>query len=221
MSLPVRSFLAMLAIGMLWPVEGATGQPYYYQPPPDYYHNDTASGTVVGGAFGAVTGAILGGRKDRGEGALIGAGVGAVTGNLLGRAKDRADERQVATGAAITAHANQQALALAVSNADLVGMARAGVSEDVIISTMRSRGTQLDLSPQSLISLKQIGVSDRVLLAAQDLQRGASYLPPPVVHVVEPAPTAVIVHPAPWPRHRYYYHHHRPYYRSRVVYEIR
>ena len=221
MSLLARSFVVVLVGCVLWPTEGAVGQPYYYQPPPDYYHNDTASGTVMGGAFGAVTGAILGGRKDRGEGALIGAGVGAVTGNLLGRAKDRTDERQAATGAAITARANQQAIALAVSNADLVGMTQAGVSEDVIVSTMRSRGTRLDLSPQSLISLKQSGVSDRVLLAAQDLQRAGAYLPPPpgALHVVEPAPTTVIVHPAPWPRHRYYYH--RPHYRSRVVYEIR
>ena len=54
----------------------------------------------MGGAFGAVTGAIVGGRKDRGEGALIGAGVGALTGNLLGRAKDRADEQRAAAGAA-------------------------------------------------------------------------------------------------------------------------
>jgi len=221
MSLSARSFLVVMTAFVLWPAQGAVGQPYYYQSPPDYYHNDTASGTVMGGAFGAVTGAILGGRKDRGEGALIGAGVGALTGNLLGRAKDRADERQFATGAAITAHANQQAMSMAVSNADLVGMVRAGVSEDVVISTMRSRGTRLDLSPQSLISLKQSGVSDRVLLAAQDTQRGGAYLPPPgAVHVVEPAPTAVIVHPSLWPRHRYYYHH-RPYYRSRVVYEIR
>ena len=46
----------------------------------DYYRNDTVEGTVVGGAFGALTGAIIGGKKDRGEGALIGAGVGALTG---------------------------------------------------------------------------------------------------------------------------------------------
>ena len=84
----------------------ANAQQYYYQPAPDYYHNDTASGTVTGGALGAITGAIVGGRKNRGEGALIGAGVGAITGNLLGRSKDRADAQYAASGAAVVAQAH-------------------------------------------------------------------------------------------------------------------
>jgi hypothetical protein len=190
----------------------ATAQQYYYQPSPDYYHNDTASGTVLGGAFGAVTGAIVGGKKDRGEGALIGAGVGALTGNLLGRAKDRSDERQAAFGAGVAAQANQQAAAMAVSNYDLVSMTRAGVSEDVIISTMRSRGAKLDLSPNALISLKQSGVSDRVLLAAQDMNRTpAVYSPVPSPVVTRVVPTTVFVEPAPryyWHPHHYHHHHH-------------
>jgi hypothetical protein len=192
----------------------ANAQQYYYQPSRDYYHNDTASGTVLGGAFGAVTGAIVGGKKDRGEGALIGAGVGALTGNLLGRSKDRADERQAAFGAAAVAQANQQAAAMAVTNYDLVDMTRAGVSEDVIISTMRSRGAQLDLSPQSLITLKQQGVNDRVLLAAQEMNRRSTYVYGPAPVVRRAVPTTVIVTPAPryywhdWHHHGWHDHHH-------------
>jgi hypothetical protein len=186
--------------------ETARGQ-YIYQPPPSYYQNDQATGTVAGGAFGAVTGAILGGRKDRGEGALIGAGVGAITGNLLGRAKDNADERRVAAGTAAVGQLNAQAAAQAVTNYDLLQMTRAGVSEDVIITSMRSRGARLDLAPQSIIALKQSGVSDRVIVAAQEMSAGgAAYLPgPPVapVAVVREVPaTRVIVAPRP-----YYYHH--------------
>jgi hypothetical protein len=203
----------------------ASAQPYYYQPAPDYYHNDTASGTVMGGALGAVTGAIIGGKKDRGEGALIGAGIGAVTGHLMGRSKDRADERRAAAGATVVGHMNQQASASAITNHDLAEMTRAGVSEDVIISTMRARGTRLDLGPNALISLKQSGVSDRVVLAAQDMNRGGGYLPgPPPVAVVEPVPTRVIVGPAyPYygPRYRYYHHHHhhhRP--RTHIHYSV-
>ncbi len=202
----------------------AVGQPYYYQPSPDYYHNDTASGTVLGGAFGAVTGAIVGGRKDRGEGALIGAGVGAITGNLLGRSKDRTDEHRAAAGAAAVGQLNQQATATAVTNYDLLEMTRAGVSEDVIISTMRARGVRLDLSPNALISLKQSGVSDRVVLAAQNINASpAAYIggPPPVV-VTEAVPTRVIVRPAWRPYyghwHDYHHHHHRP--RTHVHYSI-
>ena len=202
--------------------ESAFAQPYYYQPAPDYYHNDTASGTVMGGALGAVTGAIVGGRKDRGEGALIGAGIGAVTGNLLGRSKDRADEQRAVVGAATVGRMNQQAVAMAVTNYDLLEMTRAGVSDDVIISTMRSRGVQIDLSPQALISLKQSGVSDRVVLAAQEMSRGGPYVAGPTpVPVVEAVPTRVIVMPAyPYygPRYHYYHYHHRPH--THVHYSI-
>jgi hypothetical protein len=190
---------------------------YYYQPSPDYYQNDTAAGTVVGGAFGAVTGAIVGGRKDRGEGALIGAGVGALTGNLLGRAKDRSDEQRAAAGAVAVSQLNQQAAAQAVTNFDLLSMTRAGVSDDLIISTMRSRGAQLDLSPQGLIALKQNGVSDRVVLAAQQMATGPPYAPGPAVVPVVTAvrPTTVIVSPSPWRPYHYwhghhYHHYHRP-----------
>jgi uncharacterized protein YcfJ len=194
--------------------DGEASAQYYYQPAPDYYRNDTATGTVTGGALGAVTGAIVGGKDNRGEGALIGAGVGALTGNLLGRSKDRVDEQRAAYGAATVNQWNQQAAAQAVTNYDLIEMTRAGVSEDVIISTMRSRGTRLDMSPNSLIALKQSGVSDRVVLAAQDLRGGVPVAPAPVPVVTEVVrPSRVIVAPAPWPcydpwDHCYWDHHH-------------
>ncbi|MEM9657807.1 MAG: glycine zipper domain-containing protein [Planctomycetota bacterium] len=189
----------------------AVNAQYRYVPAPDYYRNDTAEGTVVGGAFGALTGAIIGGKKDRGEGALIGAGVGALTGNLLGRSKDRADEYQAAVGASAVAHANRQAAAMAVTNFDLVRLTQAGVGDDVIISTIQSRGAALDLSPGGLIALKESGVSDAVLVAAQGLNR--SYAAPiqtasPVV--VQPAPATVIVAPQ-----GYWGRPYRPYYRAR------
>jgi outer membrane lipoprotein SlyB len=215
--------VTLLTVGLVFgQPESASAQPYYYEPAPDYYHNDTASGTFMGGAFGAVTGAIIGGKKDRGEGALIGAGVGALTGNLLGRSKDRADEQRAAVGAAVTARANQQANAMAITNYDLVSMTRAGVSDDVIISTMRSRGARLDLGPQALISLKQSGVNDRVLLAAQEMNSGPAYLyapaPRPVV-VHEVGPT-VIVRPSPWRHYHYHYrHHHYPHHHTRVYFD--
>lgn len=207
---------ACLAAAILLIVAGnASAQPYYYQPPPSYYHNDTAAGTVAGGALGAVTGALVGGKDNRGEGALIGLGVGALTGNILGRSQDRADEQRAAYGAAAVGQLNQQAAAQAVTNYDLQEMTRAGVSEDVIISTMNSRGTRLDLSPNALISLKQAGVSDRVVLAAQNVSPVG---PPvvasaPVIAEVVPA-TRVIVAPAPWPcygpPYRHYHYYHRP-----------
>jgi hypothetical protein len=198
----------------------AVGQ-YYYQPGPDYYHNDTASDTIVGGALGAVTGAIVGG-KHKGVDALIGGGIGAVTGNLLGQSKDRADERNAAAGAAAAANMNAQAAAQnaqaaaqAVTNYDLVNMTKSGVSDDLIISTIQSRGGRLDLSPQALIALKQSGVSDRVVLAAQNMGRGSPYNPAGGPVVAGPPPTTVIVAPRP-----YYYYGPGPYYHARVYYRF-
>jgi hypothetical protein len=204
--------LATVVIALAY-AEPATAQPYYYQPAPDYYHNDTASGTFLGGAMGAITGAIIGGKKHAGQDALIGAGVGAVTGNLLGRSKDASDERRAAQGAAAVGQMNAQAAAMAVTDADLVQMTRAGISDDVIISTMRSRGARVDLSPQALIALRQQGVNDRVVMAAQQMSAGSGYLPaapaygPTVVSEVPPPP-AVIVAPA----YRPYWYYPRPYY---------
>lgn len=219
-SSPAAAAVCLLSVAIMLSSHGEIcAQPYYYEPAPDYYHNDTAGGTFFGGALGAITGAIAGGKKNRGEGALIGAGVGAVTGNLLGRSKDRADEQRAAYGAARVGQLNQQAAAQAVTNYDLLEMTRAGVSEDVIISTMRSRGARLDLSPNSLIALKQAGVSDRVVLAAQGMNgaSGPVVAPAPIVTEVV-RPTRVIVAPAPWPcydpwddchwGHHYYHHGH-------------
>jgi outer membrane lipoprotein SlyB len=214
-----KSLQGLLAVATavvgLTAAQPAAAQPYYYQPAPDYYHNDTASGTFLGGAMGAITGAIIGGKHHAGQDALIGAGVGAVTGNLLGRSKDAADDRRAAQGAAAVGQMNQQAMAMAVTDNDLVQMTRAGISEDVIISTMRSRGTRIDLSPQSLIALRQQGVTDRVVMAAQQMGAGSGYAPgapgvgPTLVSEVPPPP-AVIVEPAyrPYP----YWYYPRPYY---------
>ena len=198
--------LAIAAIGAASPAE-ILAQPYYYQPPPSYYRNDTVADTFVGGALGAITGAVVGGRSHRGEGALIGAGVGAITGNLIGQSRDRADQRHAAAGAAVVANANQQAAAMAVTNYDLISMTRAGVGDDLIVSTMQSRGARLDLSPNGLIALKQAGVSDRVLMSAQNLGSGPAYVagPQPVYYAPGPPP---------------YWYGPRPYYRSHIYYRV-
>jgi hypothetical protein len=213
--------LIALAVGVsLTQVDVADAQ-YIYQPAPDYYQNDTAGGAVVGGALGAITGAAVSGRKNRPENALIGAGIGALTGGLLGNAKDRNDQARAVQGQAVVGQLNQQVAAAAVTNYDLVEMTRAGIAEDVIISTMRSRGVRLDLSPQQLIALKQQGVSDRVVMAAQDMGAGRGVVAPPapVAVVREVPPPTVIVRPAPvWGYHYYdpwdpWYHphyHHGP-----------
>jgi hypothetical protein len=217
---PLCTLLAAASLGAL--VQNAAAQQYYYQAPPSYYQNDTVGGAVVGGGLGAITGALVGGRKQRGEGALIGAGVGALAGGLVGKSVDNADQRAATYGVAAANQANSQAAALAVTNYDLVEMTRAGCSEDLIISTIRSRGGRFDLSPTQLIALKQAGVSDRVVMAAQSNAPGGYaaatvasvpinptpvvIAPPPVYY--RPAPVHVYYGPA-WgpPHYRHHYHH--------------
>ncbi len=210
----VKLVVGLLVVASIGP--SALGQQYYYQPAPDYYRNDTAEGTVVGGGLGAITGAIIGGRSNRGEGALIGAGIGAITGRLLGKQKDAADRQEAAYGAAATAQANVQAAQLSVSNLDLIQMSRAGLSDEVIIGTIRQRGGRFDLSPAGLIALKENGVTDRVVVAAQSYTAPdglppatvvtparSVYVPPPVV-VRRPAPAVRVHIGGP----RYHYRHH-------------
>ena len=119
-SRPVSTVATLLLATSVTLVAKPAAAQYIYQPAPDYYHNDTASGTIVGGAMGAITGALIGGKHHSGQDALIGAGVGAVTGNLLGRSKDAQDEHRAAAGAAAVGQMNQQAAAMAVTNYDLL-----------------------------------------------------------------------------------------------------
>jgi hypothetical protein len=213
----------VVAAGAMLRTETAAAQ-YIYEPAPDYYHNDTASGTFLGGAMGAITGAIIGGKHHAGQDALIGAGVGAVTGNILGREKDASDDRRAAAGQAAVNQLNAQAAAQAVTNYDILQMSHAGISDDVIISTMHQRGARIDLSPQALIALKQQGVSDHVVVAAQQMAAAPGYYPAAgtttVVGDYPPPASTVIVAPAyrpwyyhPYPYYGYHYYHPHTYVR--------
>lgn len=201
--------MKVLSLALLLAVTSQAAAQYGYAPPRDYYRNDTAEGTVKGGALGAIAGALIGGSEGKSpEGALIGAGVGAIAGNLFGRSRDAADERQAAYGYAATQQANQQAQALAVTNYDLAEMTRAGLGETVIMGAIQQRGARLDLSPQGLIDLKRSGVSDRIIVAAQQAAGagGPQYAAP-----VRQRPAAVVVE-----RPIYYYEPPRP----RVVFQF-
>lgn len=169
--------------------------------------NYAQSGALVGSGLGAVTGAMIGSHSGHTEGgALIGAAAGALAGGLIGNAEDARAERDAAIAQA--AYAQR-----AVTNVDVIQLTRSGVGDDVIISTIRSQGGRFDLSPQAIISLKNSGVSDSVILAMQNYGRS---VPPPVTAIVaEPAARVVVVPPAPryhfsisTGRHGGWRHHH-------------
>lgn len=186
----------------------------------------TEAGALAGTGLGAVTGAVIGaGSGHAAGGALIGAATGAVAGGLVGNAVDAQEERDAAVAQAHYAQAQAAVAQHALSSGDVIAMTQNGVSDDVIVGSLRSRGCRFSGDPQSIIQLKQAGVSDRVIQAMQS-NGAAVAVPAPGAVVYTPGYTApppvVIVGPRPppayyWgPRGRYWGppgpYHRRGYY---------
>jgi hypothetical protein len=150
--------------------------------------SNTEKGAGIGGLIGAGTGALIGKHSgNAGAGALIGAGAGALAGGVIGNSVDKSEARAEA--------ARRQAMTLG----DVVGMTQNHISDDVIISQIRSTGTVFRLTANDTIMLKQQGVSDAVVREMQATQYRVRPVtsttvvgPPPVVatpvYVVEPSP---------------------------------
>jgi uncharacterized protein YcfJ len=163
-------------------------------------NNNAVGGAVVGTGLGALTGAIVGsafGRRDAAAGALIGAAAGGVGGALIGHAQD---ERNQQTRDAVQAQ-YQQAQAAAEQNAlhnnDIVYMVKNGLSEQVIVNSMRERGGRFDTSPDAIVQLKANGVSDAVIYAMQTTPPPSAMVPPPGGPIYGPPPgPTVVVRPA-------------------------
>lgn len=164
--------------------------------------NRTSQGAVVGGATGAVIGGIIGHQnRETPEGALIGGAVGAIAGGLIGRSQDNriAQERYNQQQAYYQGRYAQQQAAIAsgVSMSDIISMSRSGLSEQVIISHMNSKGVQRRPEVSEIITMHQQGVSDYVISAMQSAplatQVGAPY---PAPHIVT-QPSTVIVREQP------------------------
>src|SRR5262249_50273164 len=92
--------------------------------------SNTESGALGGGGLGAAIGALAGGPRQAGAGALIGGAAGAVTGGLVGNAEDKREKAHAAAVAAT--FAGPQHLQ------EIAGMAVNHISDDVIISKVRS-----------------------------------------------------------------------------------
>jgi hypothetical protein len=96
-----------------------------------------------------------------------------------------------------------------LTNYDIVQMSQGGVSDDVIIGSIRSRGGQFDLSPEAVIILNQQKVGDKVV---QYMQQHANK-PQEELSTVQRATTIVtpVIQPSIifGPRVRHHPHHGR------------
>jgi len=122
--------------------------------------NNTGTGALAGGAIGAVSGAVIGGRN-AGAGALIGGAIGAVAGGLIGNSMDQEQREYLRTQAPQTYVRVEQNQPLAV--ADVKALAQAKVSDEVIISQIRNSHTVYHLSAADIIDLRNAGVSNTII----------------------------------------------------------
>jgi len=196
--------------------------------------NHAQSGALAGTALGTIAGAAIGSNSGHAAGgAVIGAITGAMAGTVIGDAEDARVERDSALAqrdsAIIQAQYQAQQQAQALTNFDLIRLTQSGVSDDVIVNMISSRGGNFDLTTDSVIAMKNNGVSDRVLVAAQTAPKVSPALLPassqPGVVVVQPQPTVIVESGPPvvgwgyhhyWGPHRHFHHHHRHHPRSSV-----
>jgi outer membrane lipoprotein SlyB len=148
----MKNFISLFLVAVLGvPVAGCMTP----QGRPDY----TASGALAGAATGAVIGSAA--ARHSGPGALTGAAVGAVVGGLIGHGMDQEQEARLRTQAPQTLQRVEQEQPLTVG--DVQALAKAGISDDLIISQIRNSRTVYHLTTADIIALKNAGVSERVI----------------------------------------------------------
>jgi outer membrane lipoprotein SlyB len=170
---------------------------------PDGTQNNTGSGALIGGAIGAITGAAIGGPRHGGEGALIGAAAGVIGGGLIGNSMDQEQQARLREQAPQTFTRVDQGTPLSI--ADVKALAKAGISEDVIINQIQNSHTVFHLSAADIIDLRDSGVSDKVvnymINTPTTAGAGAQAAPATTTYVYQapPPPPAETVVVAPGP----------------------
>jgi uncharacterized membrane protein len=146
----------LAAIVCLIPLAGCAGM------------NHAQEGALVGTTVGALAGGILGHQSgNTGAGAVLGAGAGMLAGTLVGDAEDAREERDWAMQEVRQAQYEREIAQPPLSNTDLIYMAQNGLSDDVILNAVKTRGGRFDVDPTALVQLKQSGVSDAVIAEVQ------------------------------------------------------
>ena len=171
---------------------------------PDGQPDRTATGALMGGAIGAGTGALIGNASGHhtAEGAAIGGAVGLLTGALIGNSMEQQHREALQAQAPQTLVRVEQGQPLAT--ADVKALAKAGVSDEIIISQIRNSHSVYHLSTAEIIDLKDAGVSLKVIDFMINTATTVSEAPAPApgTVVVQPPPPAVyqeVIYPAPGP----------------------
>jgi len=150
---------------------------------PDGRPDNTGTGALVGGASGAAIGAMAD-RRNPAAGAAIGGVAGLITGALIGHSVDQQNAaRERAPGG--------PALPPPPSLADIKALARAGVSDDIIINQINNSRAVYHLDASAIIDLSQAGVSQRVItymINTTDTVVATQAPPPPQTEVIVAAP---------------------------------
>ena len=168
---------------------------------PNGTQNNTGSGALIGGAMGAITGAAIGGPRHGGEDALIGAVAGVIAGSLVGNSMDREQEARLKAQAPQTYVKVDQGQPLSI--ADVKALAKAGISEDVIINQIKNSRTSYHLSAADIIDLRDADVTDKVVNYMINTPATAGDASPASTVVIQQAPppppveTVVVAAPGP------------------------
>jgi outer membrane lipoprotein SlyB len=143
---------------------------------PEGGYDRTATGALTGGALGAGTGAIIGSQSGHaGGGALIGGALGALAGGIIGNAMDQQQRETLARQHPQTLQRFEQGQRL--TPADIKALAKAGISDEVIISQIRNSHTVFYLNTSEIIELRDAGVSNKVIDFM--INTPSMYPPPP------------------------------------------
>lgn len=132
-------------------------------------------GAALGGLAGGLTGAALG---DAHGAALGGAAVGTAVGALAGAAIGDSMDAEVARRQALIEAKTGRRMAGTATTADVTAMVTSGLSDDVIITHVRTHGVAAPLTTTEIIRLHESGVSEKVINAMQEVSATQASLPP-------------------------------------------
>lgn len=120
-----------------------------------------ASNIGTGAITGATLGAGVGGLAGGGRGALIGSAAGALAGGLIGAALDEQDRRVMERSSPRTVDRMDRGEPLTIN--DVIKLSQGGVSDDSILTYMRTSASFYNLSQAQIRRLQESGTSQRVI----------------------------------------------------------